>query len=275
MTNVLPDLPLLLSDVPSSLRCALEQESVPVADLQAGENGRLVLFDSRRGRPVLSRDQIGIDVDRLRRARADDPFTALADERAACFEWQIARSGLSRPSNRDSDEYRDGLAARRTLSVRETVARVDRAAVRRQLLADLRTLVEAAGGLWLRLSAYPYPYRTAFNFRFDHDQYDAHDFHAALDAIKGHEHAVSHYVCAATHARYPNALARLKDFHVGSHGWWHHTYREQSDNLVNIRRGIYSLRACSLDPVGFVAPHGRFYRGLLTALEELGVTHSS
>jgi hypothetical protein len=256
MTSVLADLPLLLADVPPSLPSALEQEGVPFAEPHGGREGRpagrFVLFDSRRQTPRLDRDQVAIDVDHLRRGRTYDPFEALADEQAACFEWQVG-----------------------PLSVRETVARVDRAAVRNRLLSDLRTLIESAGGVWMRLSPYPHPYQTAFNFRLDHDQYDEHDFAATLAAVEGYEHAISHYVCAATHARHGDALARLKGAHVGSHGWWHHTYREQSDNLTNIRRGLDSLRACGLDPVGFAAPHGRFHRNLLAALEELSVTHSS
>jgi hypothetical protein len=67
----------------------------------------------------------------------------------------------------------------------------------------------------------------------------------------------------------------LNGTHVGSHGWWHHTYRDEADNLTNVRRGMDGLRACGLNPVGFAAPHGRFHRNLLTALEELAVTHSS
>jgi hypothetical protein len=252
MTSVLPDLPLLLADVPPALRSALEQEGVPLAELHSSRQGRFVLFDSRRGFPALDYDQVAIDVDHLRRGRTHDPLEALADERAARFEWQVG-----------------------PLSVRETVARFDRAAVRRRLLSDLRTLVESAGGVWLRLAPYPRPYRTAFNFRLDHDQFDAHDFDATLAAIDGYEAAISHYVCAATHARNSEALARLKGAHVGSHGWWHHTYREQADNLTNIRRGIDGLRACGLNPLGFAAPHGRFHRNLLAALDELAVTHSS
>jgi hypothetical protein len=252
MNTRLPELPLLLADVPSSLRQALAQEGVPIDDQRSGRAGKFVLFDARRSRPLVDDGQVALDVDLLRLSRARDPLAALADERAACYEWQIG-----------------GLA------VRETVARVDRAAVRRRLLDDLRILIEAAGGLWLRVSPYPQPYRTAFNFRLDHDDYDPQDFDATLEAIAGYEHAVSHYVCAATHARCPAALARLRDSHVGSHGWWHHTYREAADNLLNVRRGIDSLRAMGIDPIGFAAPHGRFNAGLLSALEDLGVTHSS
>ncbi|HET6879247.1 MAG TPA: polysaccharide deacetylase family protein [Pirellulales bacterium] len=252
MKERLTELPLLLADVPATLRQALAQEGVPFEEQSSGHAAKFVLFDSRRSRPFLNEGQVAIDVDLLRSGRSRDPFTALADEGAACYEWQIG-----------------GLA------VRETVARVDRAAVRGRLLNGLRIQIEAAGGVWLRVSPYPRTYRTAFNFRLDHDDYDSHDFDATLKAIAGHEHAISHYVCAATHAWCPEAFARMKGWHVGSHGWWHHTYREPADNLTNVRRGIESLRAMGLDPVGFAAPHGRFNAGLLAALEELGVTHSS
>lgn len=252
MNAHLPDLPLLLAEVPASLRRALAQEGVPTADYKSGRAGKFVFFDSRRFRPVLSDGQVGVDVDSLRSSRSRDPLETLADERAACHEWQIGR-----------------------LAVREQVARVHHASVRRRIIDDLRLHVEAAGGIWLRVSPFPHPYQSAFNFRFDHDEYDAHDFDVALEATAAHEHAVSHYVCAATHARFPKALARLRGAHVGSHGWWHHTYRDALDNLKNIRRGIDALRALGIEPIGFAAPHGRFNSGLLAAMEESGVTHSS
>jgi peptidoglycan/xylan/chitin deacetylase (PgdA/CDA1 family) len=251
MNDHLPALPLLLADVPASLRQALGQEGIPVADHRSGRPGRFVLFDSPSACGSLAAGQVGIDINRLR-GRPADALAALADERAACKEWQIGG-----------------------LRVRETVARVERTVVRRRLLAALRERVEEAGGVWLRVSPYPAGYRSAFNFRLDHDDYVPGDFDATLSAIEGHEQAISHYVCAGTHVHHPEALVRLRGMHVGSHGWRHHTYRDPSENLHNIRRGIDGLRAVRLDPVGFVAPHGRFNAGLLAALSELGVTHSS
>jgi peptidoglycan/xylan/chitin deacetylase (PgdA/CDA1 family) len=253
MTGDLPDLPLLLADVPTSLWQALAQEGVPSAAYVPGSRaGRFVLFDSTRLQPVLSAGQTAINIDPLRRQGEGDPFRLLADERSRRCSWQIGG-----------------------LSVDERVARVDRAPVRARLIARLRQAVEAAGGLWLRVAPFPFPYRTAFNFRLDHDDYDAGDFRSTLDALAGHEPCVSHYVCASTHARQPDALRRLRDSHVGSHGWWHHTYRGERENFENIRRGIDALRAAGLNPRGFAAPHGRFNRGLLAALESLGVDHSS
>ena len=83
----------------------------------------------------------------------------------------------------------------------------------------LREQVERAGGIWLRVAAYPYPYRSAFNFRFDHDEYDPHDFDATLTAIAGYESAWSplhlrfdtRSPCRRTDppARKPHRVARL------------------------------------------------------------------
>jgi hypothetical protein len=136
-------------------------------------------------------------------------------------------------------------------------------------------MIEAKGGAWLRLSSFPFPYRSAFNFRIDYDDFDHADFDRLLRAISGREHATSHYVCGSTHADAPQAVARLRGLDVGSHGYRHHTYLDQETNERNVRRGIEFLRACGIDPSGFVAPHGRFNRGLLAALESLGVSHSS
>lgn len=59
------------------------------------------------------------------------------------------------------------------------------------------------------------------------------------------------------------------------HGYWHHTYFDPQDNHKNVRRGIDSLLAMGLEPSGYVAPHGRFNRGLCEAIAALGITHSS
>lgn len=253
MNDELHDLPLLLADVPTSLRQVLSQEGVPCAAYVPGSRaGRFVLFDSKRLQPVLRAGQTAIDIDPLRRQGEGDPFRSLADERSRRCCWQIGE-----------------------LTVEERVARVDRATVRAGLIERLRLAVEAAGGLWLRIAPFPFPYRSAFNFRLDHDEYDADDFRSTLSALAGHESCVSHYVCGSTHAGQPEALARLKGSHVGSHGWWHHTYRTERENFINVGRGIDALIAAGLEPRGFAAPHGRFNRGLLAALEALGVDHSS
>lgn len=253
MTAGLAELPLLVADVPQGLRQALSQEGVPWRDHVPGSRtGRFILYDSSRLTPRLREGQASIDVNGLTHGKSGHSFDALTDERAARIAWPIGR-----------------------LTVEETVARVDRAAVRRQLLSQLRAMIEAAGGLWLRVSAFPYPYQTAFNFRVDHDEFVAADFDATLAIVERHADCISHYVCASTHLRHRPALARLHGMHVGSHGYWHHTYRDPAANLANVRRGIEALIAVGITPDGFAAPLGRFNRGLLEALESLRVSHSS
>ena len=250
----LPLLPLVLGRVPRTLRQSLAQEGVPfVEQAVTPAGGRFVVFDSiaSTGAHALP-GQTAIDLAAVRKAWSFDPFTALEDEQVVRRAWRLG-----------------------DLAVSETVARRDKRVLRERLMADLRKLLENAGGIWLRVSAFPFAYRSAFNFRIDHDDYHAADFNAALAATTGYEGAISHYVCASTHARYPEALARLAGCHVGSHGYWHHTYSDTAENVKNIGRGIDALRAAGIEPAGFAAPHGRFNRGLFEALETLGVAHSS
>ena len=195
MPNQLPLLPLILDDVPPGLIRALAQEGVPFQHRVAGRSGqnmakgRFLLFDSRRGQhAVAAAGQRLIDVDQLRRPTfantpgsssklsGFDPFEALVDEKSARHQWQIAG-----------------------INVSEEISRFDKREIRRELMARLRQLIEEHGGIWLRVAAFPFPYRSAFNFRIDYDHFDPLDFNATLDAIHGHEDATTHFVNAATH----------------------------------------------------------------------------
>jgi peptidoglycan/xylan/chitin deacetylase (PgdA/CDA1 family) len=250
----LPLLPLILEDVPPGLVQALGQEGVPFLHrVSAATRGRFVLFDSRRrASPRVGPGQVAIDVDRLRDGSRPDPLEALLEERSQRHQWRIGG-----------------------LTVTEEIARVDRRILRKRILGVLREAIERAGGVWLAVAAFPFPYRSALNFRIDYDQYNPQDFDATLGAIAGHEHATSHFVNAAAYLPLEDALARLRGLDVGSHGYRHHTYLGEEENLTNIRRGIETLRALGIEPSGFVAPHGRFNRGLLAAMEKSGIGHSS
>ena len=250
----LPLLPLTLARVPDGLRQALQQEGVPFRSWQTGEETtRFVLFDSRCApRPPLSAGQEAIDVDRFRRGAESDPFQTLIESQAARHRWQLGPWEVS-----------------------EEIAVANRRAVRKRLLLRLRHELERRGGVWLTVGYFPFPYRSAFNFRFDHDNYHPADFDRTLAAIDGWEDATSHYVCASTHVEHADALRRLAGMHVGGHGYWHHTYRNREDNEQNLRRGLDVLRAAGLEPIGFVSPHGRHNPGLQAALDGLRIEHSS
>ena len=252
--NRFPLLPLILDDVPVGLRRALAQEGIPVRNRRPGPpEGRFLLFDSRRTtRPAPAAGQIAVDIDPLREVCDADPFEALLDQRAARCQWQIGG-----------------------LTVGEEVARVDKRTLRRQIIEPLRQRIEEAGGIWLRVAAFPFPYRSALNFRIDYDQYEPPDFDAVLQTIAGNEQATSHFVSGSAYEGAGEALARLRGLDVGSHGYWHHVYRTREENLRNVGRGIEVLRSGGIEPSGFAGPHGRFNRKLLSALKALGVSHSS
>lgn len=249
-----PLLPLVLDRVPPGLRQALLQEGVPFVERRPGRaDGRFLLFDSKSGRPRdLASDQVAIDVHTLRSGWRGDAFEDILDERAGRFRWRI-------------DEF----------TISDEIARVDKRSVRAHLMNGLRARLESEGGVWFCVGAYPFPYRSAFHLRLDHDAYDPDDFDGLLQGIAGNEHATSHFVCVAAHEPHPEAVARMRGLDVGTQGYLRHSYQDNDDNLRNIRRGIEGLQKLGVEPVGFAAPHGRFSRGTLTALESLGVTHSS
>ncbi|MBN2296587.1 MAG: hypothetical protein JXM70_29435, partial [Pirellulales bacterium] len=244
--NQLPLLPLILDNVPPGLRQALAQEGIPFrlavgGTVKGPAEGRFLLYDSRRGPcPPLIAGQKSIDVDQFRRPPSTDgsppgidPFEALVEVKPARVQWKIAG-----------------------LTVEEEAARFDKRAIRRELMGRLRRVVEKLGGVWLRLSAFPFPYRSAFNFRVDYDEFAADDFNATLDAINGHEDATSHFINASNYVRAGNAWQRFRGLDVGSHGYWHHTYRTEEENLRNIRRGIETIESHGIATSGFTAPHG-------------------
>ncbi len=253
MDKPLPLLPLILDGVGPGVRQALAQEGVPARSRIEGlPEGRFVLFDSRQSDiPWTSAGQVAVDVDRFRR-RSFDPWEAITDQRSQPHRWALADR-----------------------TVVEEIARVDKRAVREEALAALRDEIEELGGVWLRVAAFPFPYRSAFNFRVDYDAYDPAGFGAMVAAAAEHADCTSHFVNSAAFETHRPALIRLRGLDVGSHGYWHHVYRTEEENLRNLRRGIELLRDVRLAPEGFVAPHGRFNLPLLAAMEKLGITHSS
>ena len=250
----LPLLPLVLDDVPWGLRQMLAQEGVPtVSRDRRGGRGCFLLYDSRNGpcrRPTPG--QTTIDIDRLRVGFDTDPFEQWGDHRTSRFQWPL--NGLE-PS--------------------EEICQVDKRSLRRKLMARLRRIVERRGGVWLGISPYPFPYRSAFNLRIDYDQYDVEDFDRLQTSLGGHQDAVSHFVNGAAYESHGEALTRLCGLDVGSHAYRHHTYQTFEENLRNVERGIQVLEEARLRPVGFTAPHGRFNRSLLATLERLEIGHSS
>jgi hypothetical protein len=261
-SSSLPLLPLLLWDIPPGLEIVLAQEGVAHRKIRdphmlAFQGGRFVLYDGRkvagstvRGR--LSPDHVAIDVDRFRRDEPVDPFRALVDLRGAYSRWESGGYALT-----------------------ERVARYNKAAIRKRVVSRLRHAVTGAGGLWARLSAFPFPYRSAFNFRADLDETCVDDYARFARARRGLDDCCTHFV--STHA-YGDQTAVMQDLHrfdTQSHGHYHVIYRDPKANRRNLARAHRLLGESGFEPIGFAAPHGRWNAGLDRALEDLDYVYSS
>ncbi len=159
--------------------------------------------------------------------------------------------------------------------LRERVSRHPKAWIRRRLIDRLREAVTLAGGVWIRLASFPYPYRSAFSFRADLDETLPEDYHRFAAARKPLADCCTHFVSTHAYAHHPSVLRDLRDCDTQSHGHFHHVYREPEANRLNLERAHRILRSFGFEPSGFAGPHGRWSPGLDDALEDFGYLYSS
>ncbi len=259
--RVLPSLPLLLWKTPPALETILEQEGVAFRVIRelhplAFRAGRFVLHDGRRGRAelksVLKPENTAIDVQSFRDDESGDPFERLLETGGRRASWRLQGYPVS-----------------------ERVAGHDRARLRRRLVGRIREVVTKSGGVWARLSSFPFPYRSAFNLRVDLDEHLPDDYFAFARAREPIEDATTHFVSTAAYGDSPDVLADLRRLDTHSHGHYHVVYREPEANRVNLRRALDRLDAAGIEGRGFAAPHGRWNAGLAAELEEIGCVFSS
>jgi hypothetical protein len=244
----LPLLPLILDRAPTGLAAALAQEGVPHRAWRLGApQGRFLLFDSRQGpsRPLGPR-QIPIDLDDFRSERDEDPFLALEDEQTATYLWPFGEVQIV---------HGRGQSDRRT--------------VRQKLLEKLRSRIEAEGGIWLCLAAYPFPYRSAFNVRLDHPAYEPQAFDAVLRASAGHESAVSHFLQIAKFYPFPEALAQLRGFDLGIQSDDDQSFHRIPQIEHLLRHDFDLMRRVGLAPEGILPPGGRYLPALPPLLQQI------
>ncbi len=266
MTDVysqrLASLPLLLWKTPPGLELILAQEGVPYETVKdphplSFRGGRFLLFDGQNAsagslHPLVSRAHVLIDVDGFRRGETPDPFEALVDHRAALGSWTFGG-----------------------FTVSERVARYAKGRIRRRLIGRIRDAVIAADGVWMRVSPFPYPYRSAFSFRADLDESVPEDYHRFAAARGALGSCSTHFVSTYAYTHHQSVLADLKLHDAQSHGHFHHVYREPELNRVNLDRAHRILSGSGIEPVGFAAPHGRWRQSLDEQLEDLGYQYSS
>ena len=239
-TPIPASLPLLLWKTPPGLELILAQEGVPFEVVREAHplifrGGRFILFDGRTTpraalSAMLSPEHVAIDVDTLRREEPCDPFEALIDTRGARASWTVGFRKLT-----------------------ERVARHARGPIRRRLIDRLRRAVAAAGGVWIRLSPFPYPYRSAFSFRADLDEPLPDDYFRFAAARTPLADCCTHFVSTHAYAQHPSVLRDLKECDTQSHGHFHHVYRDPEANRVNLERAHRILGSFGIDPTGFAA----------------------
>ena len=259
----LPPLPLLLWEAPPGLELILAQEGVPFVRVRdphplALRAGRFVVFDGRKVAParvrgMLTPGHVSVDMESLRRAEGSDPFADLVDNRAGRMAWKLGGG----------------------LEVAERVARRDKAALRRRVVARLREAIERAGGLWARLATYPFPYRSAFNFRADLDEPYPDDYARFARARRPIDDCTTHFLSTHAYGGDARVLGDLRGRDVQSHGHFHVIYRSPEANRRNVERAHATLASAGFVAEGFAAPEGRWNPGLDGALEGMGYLYSS
>jgi peptidoglycan/xylan/chitin deacetylase (PgdA/CDA1 family) len=257
-----PLLPIVLWDTPPGLAQMLAQEGAPAVAIAGAEPGwpvpgRFVIAPRWRVRAPSARGMAaaGHDVIALESLAGDDrpdPFRAVLDNRARPHHWHVSGADLV-----------------------ERVARVDRSAVRERVMGRLRERVQKAGGLWARLSAFPYPYRAAFGFRVDLDESEPDDYARFARFRRPLDACTTHFVCTSAYAHLSSVMSDLAGRDVQSHAHRHVITRDQGTNRRNLRRADELLRNAGFHPEGFAAPEGRWNTGLDQVLEELGYRYSS
>ncbi len=262
IASKLPVLPLVLWDTPPGLELILRQEGIAFTRLTdphplAFAAGRFVLYDGRRVpgwkvRGMLTVDHVPINIDVFRIGEPVDPFQALVDTSACRMSWNIGGHEVS-----------------------ERVARHPKAPIRQRVLDRLREVVAKSGGIWARLAAFPYPYRSAFNLRVDLDEPYPEDYARFARARKPIEGCTTHFVSTHAYEASPEVLDDLRPLDTQSHGHYHVVYRDARANLRNLERAHAILLRSGFSPVGFVAPEGRWNAGLDQAVESLGYRYSS
>ena len=138
------------------------------------------------------------------------------------------------------------------------------------MIGALRQQVLAGGGIWIRLAPFPYPFRSAFNFRVDLDEPVPEDYHRFALTRNLLADCCTHFVSTHAYENEGEVLSDLRRHDTQSHGHFHYVYRDPEANFRNLERADRVLRDAGFAPAGFAAPHGRWNPGLDDAVEWLG-----
>jgi folate-dependent phosphoribosylglycinamide formyltransferase PurN len=120
-------------------------------------------------------------------------------------------------------------------------------------------------------------YPSTFSLRIDADEFDKNTFESYLGLFKEYKAATTIFVNANSFSNAKDEIIKCRELGVDiqSHGFYHHIYNDYQSNFYNICKAREFFKGLDIDTKGFVAPMGRWNKGLMLALENAGYKYSS
>lgn len=261
MTQAAPDAlyPILLSHAtPAAVERLLIDAGVPVRRVHDDRSNRMGFGNSE---PESTYSSFGIC------DRADFDFTGRFHVRHA-ISWQdLLAAGTSSDAIEAELSRSSNWAWREAgIDIRESIVRTP---IGQAVIERLKQHVIAHGVPWIRLAPWPASYDGAFNFRFDLDEPELHDWKRVVRIVDaaGIEPGVTWFLCTRAAQTIPESLSLLAGRDVQSHGHWHHVHADDPGlNRSNLARADRFLRDAKFRPTGFAAPGGRIVPDLAALL---------
>lgn len=124
---------------------------------------------------------------------------------------------------------------------------------------------------------YPAGKKTIFSLRIDADEVDTGEFEEYLQLLRPYSKLVTVFCCASAFAGKENLLKKAKEIglDIQSHGFYHYTYNDYSNNHYNICKADEFFKGAGINISGFAAPMGKYNDNLMLSLEALGYKYSS
>lgn len=146
-----------------------------------------------------------------------------------------------------------------------------------QWRAALRTAFAHVGLPLLHAWYFPGDARTHVNVRVDADWYDEREWAATCDLLAPLGASSSWFLTCADLDGKPERLARLQQsgVEIGSHAYRHYTFRDEPNNVVNMRRADACLRSLGVEVHSMVTPSAKWNNGVQRTVEALGYGYSS
>lgn len=159
----------------------------------------------------------------------------------------------------------------------EVVSKVDKAKLRKELIACIKSYFFSKGLPYIHLWYYPAPYKNAFAFRVDSDGYERESFFNVFQLAQKHGVRMSWFIDIG--AQRENLGDAVSIYQAGQdvqlHCYKHQVYPDFQRNYENIKKGKEILEKSGILVAGFVAPFGSWSSELNEAMEKLGFLYSS